>query len=183
MLFRSDYLSLLLADGFHATAAAFLGLLNDLFSRDLPYKECLFLARAVPETIGALPESKRNWQISQFRRVVRTDAGLAHPFMSALGEKLHLLSEDGLRRFVTAGLDAFARRPEQGTGFLSLASKQGRDAYQALLVTVTLPGIRGQLNRYLQARTGMGVSVRPLSAMPGRAADGQGEAQIGRAHV
>lgn len=170
-----DYLSLLLAEGCHATASAFLGLLYDIFSRDLPYKECLFLARAVPETVGGLPEQKRNWQISQFRRVVRADVRLAHPFMDALAEKLHLLSEDGLRRFVTAGIEAFERREDQGANFLSLASKQGRDAYQELLVTVALPEIRGRLNRYLQARTGTGVSVRPLSSMPGSAMAGLSE--------
>ncbi|WP_373501399.1 nitric oxide reductase activation protein NorD [Desulfococcus sp.] len=162
-----DYLSLLLGEGCHATAAAFLGLLHDIFSRDLPYKECLFLARAVPETVAGLPELKRNGQISQFRRVVRADVRLAHPFMAALAETLCRLSEDGLRRFVTAGIEAFERREDQGVNFLSLASQQGRDACQELLVAVALPEIRGQLNRYLQARTGTGVSVRPLSSMPG----------------
>lgn len=170
-----DYLSVLLEGRFHTTAAAFLGLLFDIFSRDLPYNECLYLARAVPETVGGLPEPKRNGHISQLRRVVRADVGLTHPFMAALADKLYLLSEDGLRRFVTAGLDAWERSEDTGLNFLSLASKQGIDAYKELLATAALPEIRGQLNRYLKARTGMGVSVRPLSAISGSALAGFSE--------
>jgi hypothetical protein len=167
-----DYLSSLLEDGRHATAAAFLGLLHDIFSRDLPYKDCLYLARAVPETVAGLPDSRRNWQISQLRRVVRAEVQLVRPFMAALAEKLCRLSEDGLRRFVTRGLDAFERSGDEGLRFLTLASKQGIDAYDSLLVAVSLGEVRSQLNRYLKARTGMGISVRPMSSLPGSATAG-----------
>ncbi len=167
-----DYLSLLLESGSHATAEGFLGLLIELFSGDLPYKECLAMARAVPETLAGLPASKRNRQISQLRRAAREDVRLVHPFMTALGENLYRLSEDGLRRFVTAGLAAWERSEDEGLGFLSLASKQGADAYNDLRVSVSLSEMRGYLNQYLAARTGMGISVRPLSAIGGSALAG-----------
>ncbi|MGD9878329.1 nitric oxide reductase activation protein NorD [Desulfococcus sp.] len=167
-----DYLATLLEEGQLGAAAAFLGLLLEIFSRDLPYNECLHLARAVPETTAALPEAKRNAQISQLRRVARTDVRLVRPFMTALSEKLCRLSEDGLRRFVTAGLEAFGRNADEGLRFLSLASRQGIDAYRELLVTVALPEIRGRLNRYLKARTGLRIALRPMSATAAGALEG-----------
>jgi len=167
-----DYLSTLLDGGHLAAAAAFLGLLLEIFSRDLPYNECLYLARAVPETVAGLPEAKRSSQITQLRRAARADVRLVHPFMAALSEKLYRLSDDGLRRFVTTGLEAFAHNEDQGFNFLSLASRQGIDTYQALLVTVALPEIQDQLNRYLKARTGLKVAVRPMSAMAAGALEG-----------
>ncbi|MDM8537211.1 VWA domain-containing protein [Desulfobacterales bacterium HSG17] len=148
------------------TALAFMGLLYDTFSQELPYKQSIHLARLLSESMGELPDEKRNWQISQIRRIMRTDYLLANPFINALKKCLYLLSEDSLRFFVTQGLEKFKNNESLGIKFLSLESKMGMDVFQELLVTISLNQIRAQLNRYLKARTGLGIAIKPFSAMP-----------------
>jgi nitric oxide reductase NorD protein len=164
-----DYLSRLLENGSHQTSLSFLGLLADAFSQELPYALSLKLARLLPQSVNEFPEVKKNWQISQLRRVVREDVALTAPFLKSMETSLHMLSEDGLRRFITMGLEKYEKNKSLGLKFLSLASKLGIDVYQELLVTVSLPRMREGLNRYLQARTGLRLSVRPLSTLPGHA--------------
>ncbi len=161
-----DYLSLLLEKQNHGAVTAFMGLVHDVFSQDLPYKESLHLARAIPETLSRFSPEKQSWQLSQIRGIARADVSLTAPFLTALEKGLVLLSEHGLKKFVTMGLEKFARSESIGRKFLSLESKPGMDAYKELLVTVSLPQIRAQLNSYLRARTGSGLSVRSLSSVP-----------------
>jgi nitric oxide reductase activation protein len=71
-----------------------------------------------------------------------------------------------LERFVSVGLEKFRNNQEPGIRFLSLESKSGIDACSDLLVTVSLSQVRNPLNRYLRARTGIALSVRPLSDLP-----------------
>ncbi|QTA78206.1 von Willebrand factor A-like domain-containing protein [Desulfonema limicola] len=155
-----------LESGDTGTALAFMGLLHDTYSQDLPYKQSIYLARLLSESVGELPYEKRNWQISQIRRVIRTDFLLADPFINAMKKRLYLLSENSLRYFVSLGLDKFKKNESLGIKFLSLESKMGMDFYQELLVTISISQVQPQLNRYLKARTGLGISIRPLSVIP-----------------
>jgi Mg-chelatase subunit ChlD len=145
---------------------AFLGLLFETFSQDLSYKETLHLSRFLTERVNALKPSCQIWQIPQIQRVAQADARLAEPFVSALEKELNLLSQTGLHIFVTRGLESFQRDERLGRKFLSLESRLGMDAWQSLLVTVPLSHVRGRLNPYLKARTGLGVVVRPVSDVP-----------------
>ncbi|MEZ4524940.1 MAG: hypothetical protein R2941_03360 [Desulfobacterales bacterium] len=132
-----DYLSLLLERENHAAVTAFMGLLQDVFSRDLPYKESLALARAIPQSVSSFSPEKQSWQVSQIRRIARADVSLTAPFLTALEKGLGLLSEQGLKTFVTLGLERFARSEPAGRKFLSLESRPGTDACKELLVTVS----------------------------------------------
>ncbi|MGE0085693.1 MAG: nitric oxide reductase activation protein NorD [Desulfococcaceae bacterium] len=161
-----DYLSVLLERENHAAVTAFMGLLHDVFSQELPYKESLHLARAVPDSVSRFSPEKQSWQVSQIRRIARADVSLTAPFLTALEKGLVLLSEEGLKTFVTLGLEKSERSESAGRKFLSLESKPGMDAYKALLITVSLPRISAQLNRYLRARTDSGLSVRSMSSVP-----------------
>lgn len=158
-----DYLSLILEK--KQEALSIMGLYTDVFSRNLSYKESLHLARVLPQSVQMLPEEKQNWQISQIRRIARRDISLLLPFLNALEKDLYLLSEKGLKTFVTRGMEKFDRSESLGRRYIALESGLGRDDYKELLVTVSLPKIRAQLNRYVQARTGSAVSVRPLSSL------------------
>ena len=159
-------LSFFLESGDTGTALAFMGLLHDTFFQELPYKQSIYLASFLSESIRELSDEKRNWQISQIRKIIRTDFLLAEPFIKAMKKSLYLLSKDRLKHFVNLGLEKFKKNESLGIKFLSLESKTGMDIYQELLVTISINQVQAQLNRYLQARTGLGISVRPLSAMP-----------------
>ncbi len=161
-----DYLSVLLERGNHAAVTAFMGLVQDVFSQELPYKESLSLARAIPQCVSSFSPEKQSWQVSQIRRIARADVSLTAPFLTALEKGLALLSEEGLKTFVSLGLEKSARSESAGRKFLSLESKPGMDAYKELLITLSLSRISPDLNRYLRARTGSGLSVRSLSAVP-----------------
>ena len=109
-----DYLSQLLETGRRQTALSFLGLLADAFTQELPFKLSLKLARLLPQSVNEFPESKQTWQISQLRRVVRADVALTDPFLKSMENDLHLLSEDGLRRFITLGLEKYEKKRKPG---------------------------------------------------------------------
>ena len=160
-------LSSLLEKGDTETASAFLALLGQTFSQEMPFKRALHLAHLLPRAVQTLPASKRSWQMVQLGRVIQADSLLADSFMTAMEKSLTLLSQEALERFVSLGLEKFQRNPSLGAKFLSLESKLGIDAYTDMLVTVSLTQVREALNRYLRARTGLSIAIRPMSAMPG----------------
>ncbi len=161
-----DALSDMLNSGDIQSGPEYLSLLRDTFSQEMSYNRSLRLVHLLPKAILAFSPSKRCWQIGQLRRVVATDFRLAEPFLDAMDKGLRLLSEQALERFVSVGLEKFQNDPAPGIRFLSLESKIGIDTYSDMLVTVSISQVRNPLNRYLRARTGLGLSVRPLSDLP-----------------
>ena len=162
----------LLAAGDRPGAAVYLGLLHDTFARDLTYEEGRYLSRALPRTALGLPLERRAWQLAELCRVIRTDHGLAEPFLTGLGKGLALLSENALKDFVSGALARYRRNPGLGTRHLALESRAGQEHFASLQVNVGFAQVRDRLQRYLQARTGLALALRPLSevaAAPGLA--------------
>jgi len=149
-----------------ASASVYLKLLGDTFAGDLSYVQCQHFAYILPRAVNAFPCSRRVWQIEQLRRLIRADFRLADPFLDGIEKGLHLLSEEALNHFVSMGLDKLSQSRKSAAKFLSLESKLGIDTLAELQVTVPLSQVQPQLNRYLQARTGLAISVRPLSELP-----------------
>lgn len=147
-------------------AAAFLDLLAEVFSKALSYNRSLQLTVVLAKAPLSFFFSRRAWQIRCLTRVCRTNQGLAEPFLEGMEKGLGLLSEEALNRFVEMGLARFSENPVRGRRFFSLESKLGADACSELQITAALSQIQEGLNRYLRARTGRPLCVRPLSALP-----------------
>ncbi|MBI5581882.1 MAG: hypothetical protein HY895_22230 [Deltaproteobacteria bacterium] len=155
-------LGCLLAAGDRPGAAVYLGLLHETFTRDLTYEEGRSLSRALPRMALGLALERRAWQLAELCRVIRTDHRLAEPFLTALGKGLALLSENALKDFVSGALARYRRNPGLGTRHLALESRAGQEHFATLQVSVGFAQVRDRLQRYLQARTGLALALRPL---------------------
>lgn len=171
-------LARLLDDGDRDTADAYLGLLRDTFSQELTYGECQRFAIALPKALQALTPERRLWQLKQLRRVVRTTFRLAEPYLEGFSRKLHLLSETALSRFVSQGLEKAARNETLAAKYLALDSSAAVNDFKTLQVAVPVSQVQARLSRYLRARTGLPIAIRPLSALSGAIAPGGAEAPL-----
>lgn len=158
----------LLEGGETAAAAAWLDLLGVVFERPLSYNQSLKLTYRLPRAVGAWRPSRRSWQIRALTRVARQDVRLIDPFLDGMELGLGLLGRSALQRFVARALARFARQPDLGCNFLSLASELGQAACRDLQTAALLTPCAPQLNRYLRVRTGLDLRVRPLGDLPGR---------------
>lgn len=161
-----EALSELLTKGDLESAAVYLRLLADTFAEDMSYVQSQHFAYILPRAVLAFPVSRRTWQIEQIRRLIRTDFRLVDAFLDGIEKGLNLLSRSDLKRFVSLALDKFDQNRKSAAKFLSLESKLGLDTFAEMQVTVPLSQVQPQLNRYLRARTGLALSVRPLSELP-----------------
>lgn len=144
-------LSSLLNTGDTESGRVYLGLLHDTFSQKLTYNQSLHLTHTLPKSVLSFSPLKRRWQIEQFRRVIKADFRLIHPFLDGMEKGLHLLTEKALEQFVSLGLEKFQRSRTLSIKFFALESKTGIDAYNDMVVAVSLSQIQPQLNRYLRA--------------------------------
>ncbi|MFC1812742.1 nitric oxide reductase activation protein NorD [Thermodesulfobacteriota bacterium] len=145
--------------------SVYLDLLCVTFSQDLSYGQCQHFSYTLPKAVLAFSSSRRVWQIEQLQRVIAADFRLADPFLEGLENRLYLLSKGALSRFVSLGLAKLKQDRKLAEKFLSLESKLGIDTFADMQVTVPISQVQHQLNRYLRARTGLPISVRPLSSL------------------
>jgi nitric oxide reductase NorD protein len=150
----------------HAAAAAFLDLLSETFSQDITYNQSLHLSHILPNAVRSFPSDARDWLLPVFTGVIRVDIDLSGPFLEGYEKGLNLLSREALNRFIDKGLEKLVQGRNAASKFMSLESGLGREFFQQLQVTASFPQVCHQLNQYLQARTGMALSVRPLSDLP-----------------
>jgi len=156
----------LISSGDGACASAYLDLLAATFNQEISYNQSLRLVYLLPKAVRGFASQRRRGQIAQLHRVVSTDLKLVDPFLDGMDKGLGLLDEAALEDFVGRGLKRYAQTPASGAKFLSLSSKVGQDICAGLQRAVPLGQVSTQLNRYLQARIGRAVSVRPLSELP-----------------
>jgi nitric oxide reductase NorD protein len=161
-----DTLSKLLDENYIEAASETLDLLADAFSQNMSYVQSQHFAHILPAAVLGFSPSRRTWQIEQLRRVIKADFHLADSFLDGLEKGLYLLSKEALSGFVSLGLEKLTRNLKLAKKFLSLESKLGIDTFTDLQVTIPISRVRQQLNRYLVARTGLSVSVRPVSLLP-----------------
>jgi nitric oxide reductase NorD protein len=133
----------------------------------MPYRQALHLTHLLPRALETLNPAKRAWQLDALRRVLAVDPALADPFLDAFPAGLDRLRPEGLDAFVSRGLERFRRDPDGGRRFLALESRSGVEVWRGLRVSVSLNEVRGTLTRYLQARTGLSLGIRPSSELPG----------------
>ncbi|MDX9785605.1 MAG: hypothetical protein RBT11_02425 [Desulfobacterales bacterium] len=159
-------LSYLLEAGEPQSAIAFLDLLTTTFSTDLTYNRAKALAHLLSTAITRLFPEKRSRQIKEIYRVASAATDLIDPFLDAIESGLHLLRQEALTDFVTAGLETYEKNKARGNAFIGLSSYSSRRMASDLQISVHLSQVRSQLNRYLQARMGnVGLTVNSLSAL------------------
>ncbi|MCU0561330.1 MAG: hypothetical protein MUD16_14200 [Desulfobacterales bacterium] len=155
----------LLAAGDLAAAGVYLELLRTLFAAELSYEEGRIFSVVLPKAARGLLPQRRQWQLRELLRVARTDRRLLEPFLAGLSRGLGLLPKNSLKRFVAGCLLAYRHRKEHGARALSLESRAAQERFSALQVSVGFSQVQDRLRRYLQARTGLSLSIRPLSAL------------------
>lgn len=163
----------LLEAGDEPAARSYLSLLAAAFRQELSYNQSLYLTHLLPRAVLKFAPQKRDWQIAALARVVRADFRLADPFLEGMEGGLEQLAQPALNAFIRQGLEKYEHQPELGRKFLSLGSRLGAETCTQMLVSVSLARIQPQLNRYLRARTGISLSVRPLSQISRTAQDPQ----------
>ena len=147
------------------SASVYIDLLGNAFAGEMSYVQSQHFARILPKAVLAFSPSKRIWQMEQLRRIITADFHLADAFLDGLKKGLYLLSKDALDRFVSQALAKLRQNPKLAEKFLSLESKLGIDTCSDFQVAVPLSEVQNQLNSYLCARTGLSISVRPLSSL------------------
>ncbi len=124
-------------------------------------KKLIRLVEHLVVGVKGMADAKRVWQAGQLGRVVEVDYQLARSFLRGLERGLRFLKERHLIDFVDAAL----RGDDQGerrSRFLGLEAISGRDLYRKMQTMVPLSSQIVSLQRYLQARGGMSLAVRPL---------------------
>jgi Mg-chelatase subunit ChlD len=160
----------LLAAKDEASAAAYLQLLTATFRQQISYNLSLRMAYLLPKAVSGFAPRRRLAQIQTLTTLVQTDLRLADPFLEGLGKGLDLLDTSALRCFVETAMARYAESADAGFKYLSLSSKVAQDHCAAMQKSVPLAWVKAPLNRYLKARTGRSVAVRPLSELGADAA-------------
>jgi uncharacterized UPF0146 family protein len=157
----------LLTMGDAVAASAYLDVLAATFDQNLTYNQSLRLVYQLPKAVGGFADRHRRSQIRQLHRVVKTDLKLVDPFLDGLEKGAALLDQNALDHFVSQALKRYAQAPDSGVKFISLSSKLGQDACAALQRAVPLTQVSGRLNRYLHARMGHAMVIKPISELRG----------------
>lgn len=155
-----------LLPGDPAAARAYLDLLTSALARPLAYHRNLHLSQLIPDLCLKLAQYTGPAAIDQLKRLLAVDIRWADAFAEGLEKGLGLLSLQRLTKFIDTGLDKYTGRTGPGRQYFSLNTQFSRDIYDNLQTCVALSRISRQLNRYIRARTGQPVTVRPLSQLP-----------------
>ena len=158
-----DALSSLLNSDCLESASVYLDLLCETYSRDISYNRSKQLAYLLPKAILSFQKSKRAWQTKQLQRVIKVEPDLAAYLLDGMDKGLYLLSKKALEDFVLTGLNKYKKNRKLGEKFLSLESKAGIDTCTGMQVTVPISQVGAQLARYIRARTGLPISIQPIS--------------------
>jgi hypothetical protein len=148
------------------SAEVYLVLLDTIFSQPMTYNQSLRLVYLIPKAVAGFAPRRRLPQITQLIKVTAVDLKLVDAFLDGLEKGAGLLDGEALEDFVGQALERYDGTSEAGEKFLRLSSNVGKDACAALQRAVPLVQVAAQLNRYLSARLGSAVVVKPISDLP-----------------
>ncbi len=163
-----ETLSKLIQEKDMACAHAFLDLLASTYTLETSYNRTVYLTHALPRAVDGFARSRRLWQIRGLTRIIRTDERLADNYLEGLASGLHLLSEPALNEFIDRAIQQYKKASDRGARFLALESRPALESCRDLQVAVPLSAVRALLERYLKARTGLDVAIRPISSLSGK---------------
>ena len=161
-----EVVSELLNSGQPEETSLFLDLLSETFSQDITYNQSLHLSHILPGAVRSFSKNTRKWIVPVLTKIISADIHLVEPFLDGYEKGLNLLSHNDLNRFAEMGIEKLCRGFNPASKFLALESSLGLETFRQLQVTASFRQVRHQLDQYLQARTGMALSVRPLSELP-----------------
>lgn len=164
-----ETLTHLIHDSDMTSVGAFLDLLGVTYALDTSYNRTVYLTHTLARAVKGLILPRRPWQIRGLARIMGIDERLADDYLQGLTAGLHLLSEAALDQFLSQAIRHCRQDLEGGARFLSLEARRAKEFCRDLQVAVPLSSVRSGLERYLLARTGIAVPVRPMSAGPGLA--------------
>ena len=144
----------------------YLELLHTLFAADLSYEEVRYFSVALPKAVRRLAPQRRYVAAEGASRRRPPDRRLVEPFLTGLSRGLGLLREDALRNFVAGALlTSPARAASTAPGRSRWNPWRRRSASAPCRSSVGFAQVQDRLRRYLHARTGLALSIRPLSAL------------------
>ncbi len=149
-------------------ARAYFDLLVAVFRHDLTYNRSMRLVYHVPKAVAAMSPASRCFQIRQMTRLARLDVELVDDYIQGLERGLALLGEDALADFLDRGLRRLERNRPAGRRFITLEAADARQVARSLQTAVDLATVKGRLDSYLQARTGLPLQVAPLAGKESR---------------
>ncbi len=146
-----------------ACAHAFLDLLASAYSHGTSYNRTVYLTHLLPRAVRTFSPRRRLWQIRGLTRIIGEHEGLVDHYLAGMAAGLGLLSESALDTFLDLAIRRYREDPDTGARWLSLASHTAQSVCADLQVAVPLATVRSGLERYLRARTGLAVAIRPLA--------------------
>ncbi|MEA3332427.1 MAG: VWA domain-containing protein [Pseudomonadota bacterium] len=155
----------LLEAGGAVVATTYAKMIVAALKQGIEEKKLIRLVEHLVTGIKGMAEAKRVWQAGQLLRVVALDWQLARSFLRGLERGLRFLKEPHLTSFVDAALKG-DDQGERRSHFLGLEAISGRELYRQMQTMATLSSQLVSLQRYLQARGGRALAVRPLSEIP-----------------
>ena len=173
-----EALGRLLESGEAAAAAAYLDVLAAAFGRDLTYDEARHFAAVLPRAALSPAPPRRCGQLAALGRVLGVDHRLVERFLTGLSKGLALLGGEALMAFVDSALQKHSAHPDLTARWLALESRTSQEAFAGLQVRVGFAQVQDRLRRYLQARTGRALAIRPFSALPTPYASAIGEERM-----
>ena len=155
----------LLRDQDREAARTFVDLIRDAFDQPLTYNQSLHLTHSLPKAALNLKPPRRAFQLDQIRRIAMQDVVLVDDFIDGLAAGLEILDAKALACFVDEALACCQRQYQFGRRMLALRTESARHRFRSLQQAVSLAEVRPALGRYLAARLGRHLAVRPLSEL------------------
>ncbi|ACL03567.1 von Willebrand factor type A [Desulfatibacillum aliphaticivorans] len=150
------------------SAAAYLHLVRVVFHQSMTYHQRLLFSQLLPKAAKNLPKARRCFQMQALAKVGKVSLDCIEPLCDGLEKGVHLLDKEALEIFTDEGLGRLSHSRDAAMKFLRLESKLGADSFSSLQVTVSLESNRQVITRYLRARTGKGLNVKPIEPLHNR---------------
>jgi hypothetical protein len=161
-----EALSSLLDEKDVTSALALCHILEALYSRPLSYFQALSFTQVLPVIVKRLEKEQRCHTLQRIAEAAAVHPSLVGDFADGLERGLDVLDEKGLADFICASLELFTKNPDAARRYLALESAAARKALDALQTIVPLSRVSSSIARYLCARTGSHISVRPAGDIP-----------------
>ncbi|MDI6797380.1 MAG: VWA domain-containing protein [Desulfatibacillaceae bacterium] len=149
--------------------------LGSLYSRPLTYVQALSFTQVLPAVIRCLEKEQRGHTLQRIAEAASIHPMLVSGFADGLERGLDALDEQGLADFTAQALKLFAKSQDAARRHLALESLAAAKDLHSLQKAVSLAGVASNLARYLCARTGLTLFVRPAGALSINNNDGQGK--------
>jgi hypothetical protein len=158
-----NVLSELLANHEQAATDFYLELLAATFAQPISYNHSVRLVYLLPKAVREWAPHRRPFQIPALIRVVRADLQWVDLFLEGMQKGLAMLGAAELNAFIDTALEKRDHCREAGAAFISLSSQEAQKACARLQIAVPLSDLKGALSRYLTARLGRAIAIRPMS--------------------